>query len=154
MKKKADDSDLMVYTAALEDGDVEFFDDSVALENMRKKCLAILDEGVSANAHYLLGIYHILKGETDKANAERLKAAYLGHCTAVIDYSSQAKDGMSIEILGIVKAMNNAGEHLGSAQEDFDDSLSRLTKEGEEQVNSIAKKMKEAMEQYGLGFQW
>ncbi|AGX86218.1 hypothetical protein [Candidatus Symbiobacter mobilis] len=154
MKKKAVDSELIVYTAALEDGDDEFLNDSAALEDMRNKCLAILDEGVSANAHYLLGVYHILKGETDKANGERLKAAYLGHCAAVIDYSSQAKDGISIEILGIVKAMNNAGEHLGSAQEDFDDSLSQLSPEGEEKVNSIAKKVKESMEQYGLGFQW
>jgi hypothetical protein len=70
MKKKADDSELVVYSAALEDGDVDFFDDPVLLEAMRIKCLAILEEGVSANAHYLLGVYHILKGETDKANGE------------------------------------------------------------------------------------
>lgn len=131
MKKKADDSELIVYSAAMEDGDVEFFNDPDLLEDMRKKCLA----------------------ETDKANSERLKAAYLGHCPAIIDYSSQADDGMSIEILGIVRAMNNAGEHLGSAQEDFDDSLSGLSPDDEE-INSIAIKVKESMELYGLSFQW
>jgi len=154
VKKKADDSELIVYSAALEDGDVDFFDDPVLLENMRTKCLAILDEGVSANAHYLLGVYHSLKGETDQANIEWLKAAYLGHCPAIIDYSSRADDGMSIEILGIVKAMNNAGEHLGSAQEDFNDSLSELSPEDQEKVNCIAKKVKESMELYELSFQW
>lgn len=154
MKKKVDDSELIVYSAAMEDGDVEFFNDPVLLEDMRNKCLAILEEGVSADAHYLLAVYHIQKGETDKANIERLKAAYLGHCPAIIDYSSRSEDGMSIEILGIVKAMNNAGEHLGSAQEDFDDSLSGLSPEDEEKVNSIARKVKESMDLYGLGFQW
>jgi hypothetical protein len=99
-------------------------------------------------------VYHILKGEIDKANGERLKAAYLGHFAAVIDYSSQAKDCTSIEILGIVKAMNNAGEHLGSAQEDFDSSLSQLSPKEEEKVNSITNEVKASMEQYGLGFKW
>ena len=154
MIKQTDESKLQGYIAALEDGDIDSFDDPDFLENLRQNCLSVLDEGVSPEAHYLLGVYHIQKGDKDCANQERLKAAYLGHCTAVMDYVSGTNDYRSVEILGIVRAMNDGGEKLASAQEDFDIYLSELSPEKEEKVNGIAKSVKESMEQYGLRFRW
>ncbi|PCK06019.1 MAG: hypothetical protein COA42_17640 [Alteromonadaceae bacterium] len=147
------ESELVDYIVMLESGDAKPFSNPSFLEEMRKKCIAVINDGFSSEAHYLLGIYHIQKGENEKARVERLKAAYLGHCVAAMDYASQSDDYDSVEILGIVKAMNEAGEDLDSAQEDFDYYLSCMSEDKEKAVNKVARAVVASMKEKGLSFQ-
>ena len=147
------DHDLKSYVSRIEMGDESLFEDQSEQDEMYNDCTNAIEAGFAPNAHYLLGIYHFLRGDDDKANEERLKAAQLGHCVAAIDYGNQASYD-SVEILSAVKAMNDAGESLASAQEIFDDAFSSLSKERKDRIEVLSKEITDKMKANNLEFLW
>jgi ribosomal protein S16 len=153
-ENKDTESNLMDYWYYLENGDVELFDDEKFLSEMHASCMNVLEKGESSLAHYLLGFFYMVNSDKDNAKKERLKAAYLGHCVAAIDYANQVGLEDNIEILGIFKAMNDEGEHLASMQEDIDYYTKKLSAENTRKVENIAEQVKLSIKEKGLKFTW
>lgn len=140
----------------MEDGDIESID-NMDWEKIRKVTEEEITLKDSPQGHYLLAIYYILKDEKENGMKEKLKAASLGCCVSAVDYSLyvECKGG---EILGVVKAMNDAGHGLASVQEDIDWQMDIIREtDNVEIMNQIEKKaseVKKIMSVRNLEFYW
>lgn len=154
MDKKAKELEdtIRSYFTDIEIGNHDLFKDDSYIEQMRTDCEAVIDTnpGLAVKAYQLLATYFHKKGDTEKSDEYNLKAAKLGSCTAAIDYSNR----FNIDLLGTVKAMNDAGEYLASAQEDFDYYFNQLNDDERRKVLEIAESTKKFMQDKALSYTW
>jgi len=140
----------------MEDGDMESIE-GMDWDMIRKASKEEISSNDSPQGHYLLATYYIIQNEIEKGMEEKLKAAELGCCVSAVDYSSYV-ECEGIEILGIVKAMNDAGHGLSSLQEDIDMEMGAIKENGDlEVMNQIEKKaseVKKNMTDRSLNFYW
>lgn len=140
------------YLTQIEIGNHVLLEDDTYIEQMKSDCEAVINTKpeLAVKAYQLLATYCYKKGNTEKADEYNLDAAKLGSCTAAIDYS----DRSNIALLGIIKAMNNAGEYLASAQEDFNYYFNQLNDVECRKVIEIAESTRKFMEEKELSYTW
>lgn len=146
-------ADLNDYICDLENGNCHFLEDQKNSELLRKRCEQVLEKETSAQAHYLLGLYYLTSENTEAAKEHRIKAARLGYCPAIIDLAYQSNFD-DFEVLGLLKAMSDSGENLGSAQDNFDDRLAQLPEADKKKVRDHSVAIRENINELGLTFSW